>query len=77
MLRASTLFYDILSADPSRITPRARAEYVGAYRSDAALTAGFDLCRAFAQDARDNAEAAKTAAVDTPLLYLPVAGLKV
>jgi pimeloyl-ACP methyl ester carboxylesterase len=63
-------FYDILSADPSRITPRARAEYVSAYRSDAALTAGFDLYRAFAQDARDNAEAAKTAAVDTPLLYL-------
>ena len=63
-------FYDILSADPSRITPRARAEYVSAYRSDAALTAGFDFYRAFAQDARDNAESGKTAAADTPLLYL-------
>ena len=62
-------FYDVLSADPSRITPQARAEYVSAYRSDAALTAGFDLYRAFAQDARDNAESSK-AAVDTPLLYL-------
>jgi len=63
-------FYNVLSADPSRITPRARAEYVSAYRSDAALTAGFDFYRAFAQDARDNAESGKTAAADTPLLYL-------
>ena len=63
-------FYNVLSADPSRITPRARAGYVSAYRSDAALTAGFDFYRAFAQDARDNAESGKTAAADTPLLYL-------
>jgi pimeloyl-ACP methyl ester carboxylesterase len=63
-------FYDVLSADPARITPQARAEYVSAYRSDAALTAGFDFYRAFAQDAQDNAESGKTAAVDTPLLYL-------
>jgi len=63
-------FYNVLSADPSRITPRARAGYVSAYRSDAALTAGFDFYRAFARDARDNAESGKTAAADTPLLYL-------
>jgi pimeloyl-ACP methyl ester carboxylesterase len=63
-------FFDVLSADPSKITPQARAEYVAAYRSDAALTAGFDFYRAFAQDARDNAESAQAAAVDTPLLYL-------
>lgn len=63
-------FYDVLSADPSRITPQARAEYVSAYRSDAALTAGFDFYRAFAQDAADNAESSKGAPVDTPLLYL-------
>jgi pimeloyl-ACP methyl ester carboxylesterase len=63
-------FYDVLSVDPSRITPQARAEYVSAYRSDAALTAGFDFYRAFARDARDNAESGTTAAVDTPLLYL-------
>lgn len=63
-------FYDVLSADPSRITPQARAEYVSAYRSEAALTAGFDFYRAFARDARDNAQSGKTAAVDTPLLYL-------
>ena len=53
-----------------RITPQARAEYVSAYSSGAALTAGFDFYRAFAQDARDNAESSKAAAVDTPLLYL-------
>jgi pimeloyl-ACP methyl ester carboxylesterase len=63
-------FYDVLSADPSRITPQARAEYVTAYRSDAALTAGFDFYRAFAQDARDNAGFADASATDTPLLYL-------
>jgi pimeloyl-ACP methyl ester carboxylesterase len=63
-------FYDVLSADPSRITSQARAEYVSAYGSDAALTAGFDFYRAFAQDARDNAAFAQAAAVDTPLLYV-------
>jgi pimeloyl-ACP methyl ester carboxylesterase len=63
-------FYDVLSVDPSRITPQARGEYVSAYRSDAALTAGFDFYRAFAQDAQDNAESGQRAVVDTPLLYL-------
>ena len=63
-------FYDVLSADPSRITPHSRAEYVSAYRSDTALTAGFGFYRAFARDARDNADSSKTAAVHTPLLYL-------
>jgi pimeloyl-ACP methyl ester carboxylesterase len=63
-------FYDVLSADPARITPQARAEYAAAYRSDAALTAGFGFYRAFAQDARDNAEFAAAAAAGTPLLYL-------
>src|SRR6202000_3282971 len=33
-------FYDVLSADPSRITPQARAEDVAAYRSDAPPAAG-------------------------------------
>lgn len=47
-----------------------RAAHAAAYSSDAALTAGFDLYRAFAQDARDNTAFAKTAAVDTPVLYL-------
>jgi pimeloyl-ACP methyl ester carboxylesterase len=61
-------FYDVLSADPSKISEESRAAHAAAYGSDASLTAGFDLYRAFAQDARDNAVA--TAAVRTPVLYL-------
>lgn len=60
-------FYDILSADPARITREARAAHVDAYRAEGALTAGFDLYRAFGQDAEDNAAVSR---VDTPLRYL-------
>ncbi|MBO2458728.1 alpha/beta fold hydrolase [Actinomadura violacea] len=60
-------FYDVLSADPSRITPESRAAHAAAY-GGAALTAGFDLYRAFTQDAKDNA--AHTDPTPTPLLYL-------
>lgn len=63
-------FYNALSVDPARITARTRAAHAAAYGSDAALTAGFDLYRAFPQDARDNAALADGAPVDTPLLYL-------
>lgn len=61
-------FYDVLSVDPSRITPESRAAHVAAYESDTALTAGFDLYRTFTQDAKDNA--ALTEPTTTPLLYL-------
>ncbi|MET8007055.1 alpha/beta fold hydrolase [Nonomuraea glycinis] len=61
-------FYDVLSADPSKIDPEARAAHAAAYRSDASLTAGFDFYRAFAQDARDNTASATP--TRTPLLYL-------
>ncbi|MFA1538465.1 alpha/beta fold hydrolase [Actinomadura monticuli] len=61
-------FYDVLSVDPSRITPESRAAHVAAYESDTALTAGFDLYRAFPQDAKDNA--ALTDPTTTPVLYL-------
>ncbi|MFI7442942.1 alpha/beta fold hydrolase [Nonomuraea indica] len=63
-------FYDVLSADPSRISADTRAAHAAAYRDDAALTAGFDLYRAFPQDAVDNAAFAEAGAVDTPLLYV-------
>ena len=63
-------FYDVLSVDPSKITPESRAAHAAAYRSDASLTAGFDFYRAFAQDTRDNAASATSAAIRTPLLYL-------
>ncbi|GII77137.1 alpha/beta hydrolase [Sphaerisporangium rufum] len=63
-------FYDVLSAEPARIGAEARAAHAAAYRDDAALTAGFDLYRAFPEDARDNAAFAGGAPVDTPLLYL-------
>ena len=63
-------FYDVLSPDPSRITAESRRAHAAAYRDDAALTAGFDLYRGFAQDVRDNAAFAEGPPTDTPLLYL-------
>jgi pimeloyl-ACP methyl ester carboxylesterase len=61
-------FFDVLAADPARITPQARAAYAQAYATDAALTAGFGFYRAFAQDTRDNLAGSGTA-TDTPVLY--------
>lgn len=61
-------FFDVLAADPARITPAARAAYAQAYATDAALTAGFGFYRAFPQDARDNL-ARTSAAIETPVLY--------
>jgi pimeloyl-ACP methyl ester carboxylesterase len=52
-------FYDVLSVDRAKVSPESRAAHVAAYSSDAALTAGFDLYRAFSQDARDNANFAQ------------------
>ncbi len=63
-------FFDVLSADASRIAPDARATYATAYATDAALTAGFDFYRAFTRDAKDNAESAAGEPVATPLLYV-------
>ncbi|MEV4096742.1 alpha/beta fold hydrolase [Streptosporangium saharense] len=63
-------FYDVLSVDPARITPESRRAHAAAYERETALTAGFDLYRAFPQDARDNAALAEAGPVDTPLLYL-------
>src|ERR1700722_6290021 len=62
-------FFDVLAADPARITPQARAAYAQAYASDAALTAGFGFYRAFAQDAADN-RAAAGEITGTPVLYV-------
>ncbi|MFE4518211.1 alpha/beta fold hydrolase [Kitasatospora sp. NPDC056783] len=63
-------FYDVLSPDPRRITAESRAAHATAYDSPEALTAGFDLYRAFGQDARDNAASAAAGPVGTPLLYV-------
>jgi pimeloyl-ACP methyl ester carboxylesterase len=63
-------FYDELSVDPASIGPQARAAYADAYSTGGALTAGFDLYRAFAQDARENIELAEAAPVETPMLYV-------
>jgi len=62
-------FFDVLAADPARITPDARAAYAQAYASDAALTAGFGFYRGFAQDVHDNLDETG-AATDTPVLYV-------
>jgi pimeloyl-ACP methyl ester carboxylesterase len=63
-------FFDVLSVDPSNVTPEARREYVVAYGSDTALAAGFDFYRSFAQDAADNIAFSEGPSVDTPLLYV-------
>ncbi|MDR3035615.1 MAG: alpha/beta hydrolase [Kitasatospora sp.] len=63
-------FYDVLSADPGRLSPETRAAHAAAYGSREALSAGFDLYRAFTQDALDNVASAEAGAVDTPLLYV-------
>ena len=63
-------FYNVLSADPSRITAESRATQAAAYASDVSLSAGFDFYRAFPEDAKNNAAFADGPPVDTPLLYL-------
>jgi pimeloyl-ACP methyl ester carboxylesterase len=63
-------FYNLLAAKPEAIDSDARAEYVHAYASDSALTAGFDLYRAFEQDVRDNRATVNLPPVATPLLYI-------
>jgi pimeloyl-ACP methyl ester carboxylesterase len=63
-------FFDVLASDPAKITPERRAIYAGAYGSDAALRAGFDLYRAMEKDAEDNRHFAAGDACETPLLYL-------
>jgi pimeloyl-ACP methyl ester carboxylesterase len=68
--RYFAFYFDTLSADASRIGPDARATYAEAYRTDAALSAGFDLYRAFAQDAEDNTKSAAGPPTTTPLLYV-------
>lgn len=63
-------FFDVLSPDPSTITPAARAGYVQAYARHTALTAGFNWYRTLARDAQDNQEASAQGSVRTPVLYL-------
>jgi pimeloyl-ACP methyl ester carboxylesterase len=63
-------FFDVLSPDPAKITLQARQAHVEAYRTTAALTAGFSWYRELPQDAAANQQAAEGPAVDTPVLYL-------
>ncbi len=63
-------FYDVLTYDPAKVTAEARTEYVDAYATDQALTAGFNWYRSFGRDAEDNREASRSSQVETPLLYL-------
>ena len=60
-------FFDVLSGDPSAITPAARDEYAAAYADASALTASFNWYRAFGRDAVD---AKHEITVATPTLYL-------
>jgi len=62
-------FFDLLAADPARITAAARRDYVEAYRTKTALKAGFDFYRSFAIDAERNAAKGQTSC-ETPVLLL-------
>lgn len=64
-------FFNAISAEPDRISQQAREEYVKAYSTPQALSAGFGWYRAFDGDAQENKEFVNSkTAVDTPLLYL-------
>lgn len=62
-------FYDAISADPQKVTAKARAEYAKAYSTDSALTAGFNWYRTFQQAAAQNSETHQQQTT-TPLLYI-------
>lgn len=64
-------FYDAFSLNPEAITDQARAAYTQAYRSDTALTAGFNWYRTFPADAEHNQhpEPGRTQ-INTPTLLL-------
>jgi len=62
-------FYDVLSADPAKISGEEREKHAHAYATDSALTAGFNWYRTFSQDATDNRQTAGQP-VSTPVLYL-------
>jgi pimeloyl-ACP methyl ester carboxylesterase len=47
-------FFDARTADPSAVGPKDFAHYVAAYEAPGAMRAGFELYRAFDQDAADN-----------------------
>jgi pimeloyl-ACP methyl ester carboxylesterase len=60
-------FFDAIAASPTAIGAAARATYVAAYATPSALHTGFEWYRAFAQDAKDNAELHE---VMIPVLYV-------
>ena len=62
-------FTDFLAGNKEVVTEVHRAAFARAYEHPEALKAGFDWYRAFAHDARDNANGA-AAPVDVPVLYL-------
>ena len=64
-------FYDAFSLDPSAITDQARTAYAEAYRSDTALTAGFNWYRTFPRDAEDNErDISDGTRIDVPTLLM-------
>ena len=69
-------FYDAFSLDPSAITDQARTAYAEAYRSDTALTAGFNWYRTFPRDAHDNErDISNGTTVDVPTMLMLSAGM--
>jgi pimeloyl-ACP methyl ester carboxylesterase len=67
--RSWQFFYNGITADPAMITATARAAYVAAYSTAAALTAGFNWYRSFPRDAEENRRTGLEP-MTTPLLYL-------
>jgi len=60
-------FFDFLAKDKRALTETLRNEMTSAYATPASLRAGFEWYRAFAHDAKRNAEPKR---IDVPLLYL-------
>ena len=64
-------FYDAFALDPSAIGEESRAAYAEAYRSDAALSAGFNWYRTFPRDAHDNErDISDGQTIDVPTLLM-------
>ena len=60
-------FYDMMAADPKKLSGESRAAYARGYSRSEALKAGFDWYRAMAKDAEHNS---RPASITAPLLYL-------
>jgi pimeloyl-ACP methyl ester carboxylesterase len=60
-------FYNVMAADPGKLSEEARAAYTRGYSRSEALKTGFDWYRAMKKDAEHNS---RTISISSPLMYL-------